>query len=63
LRVISAETKTEHAMTQESDNSIKDVEVALIEDEERAKALEQQLAGAEAKHQPKIDHASDGGVI
>ena len=41
----------------------KDVEREFADIEERAKALEDELAQAEQKHPPKLDHASDGGVI
>ena len=50
-------------MPDEPARSPKDVERELADIEERAEALEKEIAKAEEKHRPKPDHASDGGVI
>jgi len=50
-------------MPDEHEKTPKDVERELADIEEQAQALEEELAQAEAKHPPKPDHASDGGVI
>ena len=50
-------------MPQEPAKTPKDLERDLAEIDERAEALEKEIAQAEDKHPPKPDHASDGGVF
>ena len=47
----------------DQEKSIKEIEKALAESEERARQLDRKIEEAEAKHPPPPDHANEGGVI